>query len=1383
MAASLHSQLLSHALGAVGGRTSFHASGPLPSQIVSGAGEIVGDVAEHIAPTANSDDNVELINDTSIPEGTDQAPPNVRTNLAQWLQLRRCGYGGWIKNEGRHPEITFARPQNFVHVKLSDEDRDAAGDVGQKPLSPEDDKDAIGKTLDERSEKENHGEQLDTPAGKNLVYWDATFFLNGTQKITPTMKPLVSRVPYYMDCRRKQHLKLEIEVDVDASVHHLKESFFGGSADNLKRNQLYRNVNVQAVPDASEGNAPATKLDAGGFLSVSEVEGKAPWFQFPMSLDFQKAYTKNTQKGADRMEACKRICKAHKCPPAGVGGTITTSTAGNGGKTTVTQQLDAGPNAKPGPHGGDEFFFGRANCRDECVSPSFLEFTGWEEERKGLNGRYLMLTDLFGNATTGIAGTTGVEGAEQNAVGPRGRHPAYFRILDKSEDMGDALSEHLDGAMAAGSAILDAGKETFNDAANAVSGAASSVWSLLGGTSGTEAPAEPENDPDVPEVAQPPPQVPIRYPGGTLARYLNHDSPTVMEEFKKAWKLALILYNHEGDNKWGVYTVTRDIQPDQTQNPPVEAKFEILQKLAASQAQNVDLPSEVQNWVNVRDNSGAFKTENDQAYTPKVLYDYCRQDGLENPYSGAVQWNSKRVLHFDSPVPDKDDIKDVLEYQFYNRMSANRSEGRLCKYTKLWPAAKMKALRDAALGGTNAAAADTTAATTTANGEVLEATQGYPLMTDVKKLPDDMVFRIYEACRRHDRAIDADLGLRETLDANPHLMELPRSASIGSDVAAFRCLDRKTEDKIDGVFSGREVYVDESTAAGQPLGIGGRYRKVPPVDEVPVTKTAGGAPFGGGAEEDPPPVITPHASTAKLPAEIADPTKKPKYRSEYLQDGGRNHLFDSYTPADQNGDTSSLPASARRDVTRWHIAPTSRAVTLIDGRTYHPTPLLEMSCPDMGADNVNPSVNLLHELRGSWVPRVLDDELFDPETGTQPFVYEQPNKTDLTPAVAKSIGPEGTIERVRLDYGNKLELRTQDEVWEEEARVAELRGKVSEGSETGEEKAELDRRLLQRHRVGQWVIRNRDGLGIAAEPFGEHAPSPDKVSRWFFINPYKRHVTNEIARINWEPSYRRLAFSGDGGGAQDVKNFFTTETWSNSEDDVTAFNYERNVSLNSGNIDAKSIEMDAAGIYNKVTTQKARTVSVNAWNPISSTETTTTTVQHTANNGLSPVFWPGKAFTHTTRTPCLTSTEFNTGAKCIGGIKAAIELMRAEIPKCISPSPPCVKTFMTVAEEFKAGVEECITLSGDKPPLQTPQEAQEDGPQGSAQGRALKKRECEALGTDQNRCKANLGCKMVEQVIDANNKSYHCGLDTKYFGPLYPVNEADAGLANGAAFM
>ncbi|CAD7949624.1 unnamed protein product [Amoebophrya sp. A120] len=1231
------------------------------------------------------------------PPVADQMPPNVRTNLAQWLQLKKCGYSGWRKDEGVHPEVTFGRPQGFVHVRLLDDNPNANLDeknhedvasissgTATERSSVDKEKTVYGDSLGELSRTANHGEVLDTPKNRAMVYWDATYFLNGSNRLTPHMKAIQERTPFYIDCRRKPNLRFEIEVDVEHQMHHLRTQFIPG---DLKK-QIYTSINP-----FSHG--------VKQLYEINENQRVRPENQIPLSLDYQSSYDLEHEKSVNRQDTCKQVCKNHACPP-------------------MRSHADE--------KGVDEFSFARANCRDECVAPSYLEFEGFEEERKGLNGKWLMATTVppSNSSPNNIA-------FDKNNPPPH-YPPAYFKVLDKTKGLGDSLEAAMDAAWKKGEELVEQATEKFDEFVDKGKDAMDHTGKNLmdkgismfgmGSTSETDENGEPKledpkghghpEDDIIPEEPEPEPSKPTKYKKGTLAAFLKHDSPDLMQEFEKAYKVAVLLYNHEHDHKWGLYVATRN------------GEHEVVQKIAESTGRDILLPSKVTQWVDSSVVGGKpFKNEQDQAYTPKVLYDFCRPDGLETP-NAQIRWGARRVVHYTAPrVEKRKDIPDVFEYQWYNRMSAGNKEGRLCKFQRKWSGRVLKARMEMLNGSSPDVGSISSAKIKQQEQKLLKEqseksskdsnapppppppTQPQAFLVDPKsKIKDEDVFRIYEACRRHDRAIDKDLGmLGETADdhvGGDNTTHLPTD-DLDIETAPRRCLDPNVEQDIDAIFSGKEITIDEEHALKE-LGIGGKWYRLP------------------------------------------QPSEPKRFRQEYIQEGGRLHLFEMRVSPELS--PGNISADSKKDLTKWHIAPLSHPVK-INGNFVYPKPPITLKLPELQHDVTNPAINSLNDLRGKYVPRVIEETLTDPTTGEKPFVYDLPNKTDPAPGMNEELGPDATFERIRLDFGASLDLKTQDDVWLEDSRVMELRGNKTR---TAAEQSEYEDLLLKRNRTGQWVLKNRDDIAVIAEPFGDHSVTPDKVSRWFYLNPYKRHVTNEIAKVKWETSFNRLTSTDN---ETDPKPFFEVENWQNGRENVTAFEFEKKT-MNSNTIDSE--------------------------------------VQNISTNNSFPVFWPGRPFQHATRTPCQTGN-FLSGAKCHGGISAALQMMREQIAKCISSDPPCVKTYtpQDVAAGLAGpvdpnaplshGVEQCETLSGEVPNVQTPMELEQEGPQGSKHAKAQKQEECRGYGADVEKCRRTLGCKVHEKVLDEDNKTYYCDLDVKYFGPQFPVDESTSSLSTGAAFM
>ncbi|CAD7940850.1 unnamed protein product [Amoebophrya sp. A25] len=1387
---------------------------------------------------------------------SDENPPSVRSNLAHWLQLKSCGYGGWIWEEGAHPEITFAKPQSFVHVRLVDdnpvnrEKARLAPSTSSDPQTFDPLKDALNSLragadqapkvypddLNKASMVDNNGKMpLPTPDDAELVYWDATYFLNGGIRITPRMQPVKERAPFFLDCRRRTRLRLEVEVDAQAEMDYLR-GFFGRKGlaqivyDTIRppdplhpekggvrepspnaTESMFSSFAAQAAKKAKAASASvaeqASSMARGALSNATGMDFRGErenlldqaaakklggvQHTFPLSLDFQHEHNRTSEKAEERVAACRRICRAHQCPPA---------------------------HTEPRAVNEDRFSFARASCRDECVSPSFLELVGFEAERAGLNGNYLM-----------------VDSGRKTIDAP----PSYFRVLpEENKDLGDKLSNIMSDAKSMGKKLVGSLATDFAEdlketpagqaAEHALKAAAAMKTSVLkpdaGGAGGygsmflgklfgqSVEESDHANDPkDAVEketgvgpnakfnndaggsgednTEEPPTDdaAPRKYALGTLGRHLRHDSEAVMDEFRNAKKVAMILYDHDQDQRWGVYVAERT------------KDSEIVKKVATSASREDKLPSRVAQWLDP-ETSKPFHTDGGQGYTPKVLFDYCRPDGLVRP-SAQVRWASKRVIFYESPKPKyPNDVSDVEETQFFNRMGGEqRSTGKLCKHTRTWSGDRIERKKLEHLLGKEGYKNRGLVGAETTELQSDVAANGFHL-DKKKKLSDAMVFRLYEACRRHDRSVDIDMGLRDSLGGFlPNTSPAPTSADdddhagaagvipdapdgqvgrglphdpLTPDVAPYRCLDPATEERIDALFSGREIEIDESSESiVKKLGLSGRWKKLMRV------------------------------------------TEHGKYRSEYIQEGGRLHLFEVLPRAE----LVHTPG-AKHDLTRWHIAPLAHPVPAFDAsgsdhKMMFPSPPLTLELPEMGADVSNPAVGMLNDvaatgankssdgaggLGAKFLPRSSDPELHVGESilggkHNDPVAYEAANAGSH--ADEAELGPEAVLERVRIDFGKHLELKTSEDVWAEDDRVGKLRRLESNGRSV-EETEELKLLLAKRFREGQWVLKNRDNVAILAEEYGGHARHPGEVERWFLFNPYRKVLTNERAAVKFKPNLQRITSSGTAppdsylhkdddaegkpeslggsgehailpGGSESTidtgKTFFEMDRFYNSPDDLVGFSTDRKTlsPQQLERFDSRVNTIDPGRIEDSVT-------------------------------HLQPIYRPGEPFWHQTRTPCQTSSEFTNGAKCIGGVRAALRLMREQVAKCIDGDPPCVKTFTDVASVRDQGVEDCEEFTGEHEAIQTAEEELWNGPAGGTVGKKRKLAECQVLHHDIRTCRRTQGCKVGRDkstaVYNAKGRlvkegEFHCTIDDRLFGPEYPVSEDSNDMASGAAFM
>ena len=80
-----------------------------------------------------------------------------------------------------------------------------------------------------------------------------------------------------------------------------------------------------------------------------------------------------------------------------------------------------------------------------------------------------------------------------------------------------------------------------------------------------------------------------------------------MRKFNRAPEAAVIMYNHDGDQRWGIYIVER------------LRKVEILRTVALSVERKAQLPSQVSQWIDP-ETQKPFHNKANQPYTPKVLF-------------------------------------------------------------------------------------------------------------------------------------------------------------------------------------------------------------------------------------------------------------------------------------------------------------------------------------------------------------------------------------------------------------------------------------------------------------------------------------------------------------------------------------------------------------------------------------------------------------------------------------------------------------------------------------------------------------------------------------------------------------------------------------------
>ena len=57
---------------------------------------------------------------SDVPSLAEDNPPSVRTNVGEWLREEVCGSHGYTWEKYRHPVVTFASPQKYVHIKFAD---------------------------------------------------------------------------------------------------------------------------------------------------------------------------------------------------------------------------------------------------------------------------------------------------------------------------------------------------------------------------------------------------------------------------------------------------------------------------------------------------------------------------------------------------------------------------------------------------------------------------------------------------------------------------------------------------------------------------------------------------------------------------------------------------------------------------------------------------------------------------------------------------------------------------------------------------------------------------------------------------------------------------------------------------------------------------------------------------------------------------------------------------------------------------------------------------------------------------------------------------------------------------------------------------------------
>ena len=106
--------------------------------------------------------------------------------------------------------------------------------------------------------------------------------------------------------------------------------------------------------------------------------------------------------------------------------------------------------------------------------------------------------------------------------------------------------------------------------------------------------------------------------------------------------------------------------------------------------------------------------------------------------------------------------------------------------------------------------------------------------------------------------------------------------------------------------------------------------------------------------------------------------------------------------------------------------------------------------------------------------------------------------------------------------GRKVQTKAQDKADENPGNTPENGPPKPRFSPDDGQEEELRTSLQKRAETGQWVITNRDDMVIATERPGDHAPTPDKVVMWYYVDPIKKKITNEVARLEFDQDFSPL---------------------------------------------------------------------------------------------------------------------------------------------------------------------------------------------------------------------------------------------------------------------
>lgn len=190
--------------------------------------------------------------------------------------------------------MTFSSPQSWIRVKLTDDVPKPSPNKSAPQLYR---KDLL------KQEAESGGKKMRIPKDMEMVHWEGVFNLNGGTRLKQNAKVEEEKdniQPFFIDCRRKQNLRLEVSVEVDRVVKELKKELGPGEFAQEMFNATMKKF------------LPLGWQPPPGFSKLPD------YISLPLSIDATRPMSVYGDAAVQRKAQCKRqVCSPKMCPPLG----------------------------------------------------------------------------------------------------------------------------------------------------------------------------------------------------------------------------------------------------------------------------------------------------------------------------------------------------------------------------------------------------------------------------------------------------------------------------------------------------------------------------------------------------------------------------------------------------------------------------------------------------------------------------------------------------------------------------------------------------------------------------------------------------------------------------------------------------------------------------------------------------------------------------------------------------------------------------------------------------------------------------------------------------------------------------------------------------------